>query len=111
MWHPCNGSMWKGAGYIQQMSDIIPFGSAPGENAMRMPVAFSNAIGLDLAGIRRLVWVSGQLGFDGNNQLVGAGDVRAQTEQCLINIRDALQQLGGSLADVVQVTVFVRDMS
>ena len=38
-------------------------------------------------------------------ELVGPGDVRAQTEQCLVNIRAALDQLGGSLADVVQVTV------
>jgi enamine deaminase RidA (YjgF/YER057c/UK114 family) len=93
------------------MSNVIPFGSAPGDNAMRMPVAFSNALSLDLSEIRRLVWISGQLAFDQHNQLVGRGDVRAQTEQCLVNIRAALEQLGGSLQDVVQVTVFVRDMT
>lgn len=90
--------------------DTIPFGAAPGDNAMRMPVAFSNAISLDLGSIRRLVWVSGQLAFDEANNLVGPGDVRAQTEQCLLNIRRYLEQFGGSLRDVVQVTVFVRDM-
>ena len=90
--------------------ETIPFGSAPGENAMRMPVAFSNAISLELGSIRRLVWVSGQLAFDEANNFVGRGDVRAQTEQCLLNIRRNLEQFGGSLRDVVQVTVFVRDM-
>jgi enamine deaminase RidA (YjgF/YER057c/UK114 family) len=78
---------------------------------MGMPVAFSNAISLDLREIRQLVWISGQLAFDENNQLVGPGDIRAQTEQCLKNIQSSLAQLGGSLADVVQVTVFVRDMA
>jgi len=90
----------------------IPFGSSPvGQNAMGMPVAFSNALSLELGEIRGLAWVSGQLAFDDSDQLVGPGDIRAQTEQCLVNIGRCLEQLGGSLADVVQVTVFVRDMS
>jgi 2-iminobutanoate/2-iminopropanoate deaminase len=90
---------------------VIPFGSAPGQNAMGMPVAFCNAISLDAREIRQLAWISGQLAFDENNQLVGPGDIRAQTEQCLKNIQRCLAQLGGTLADVVQVTVFVRDLT
>lgn len=91
--------------------EIIPFGSAVGSNPMGMPVAFCNAVSLDMSELRRLVWVSGQLAFDDDNRLVGAGDIRAQTERCLLNIRRLLEQLGGALADVVQVTVYVRDMS
>jgi enamine deaminase RidA (YjgF/YER057c/UK114 family) len=90
---------------------IVPFGSARGSNPMGMPVAFVNALSLELSEIRQLVWVSGQLAFDDGGQLVGVGDVRKQTEQCLINIQRSLKQLGGALSDVVQVTVFVRDMS
>ena len=91
--------------------DSIPFGSGPGRNALGMPVAFCNALSLDLREIRRLVWVAGQLAFDERDQLVGKGDVAAQTAQCLRNIQRCLEQLGGSLADVVQVTVFVKDMT
>ena len=90
---------------------VIPFGTAGGQNPIDMPVAFSNAVCLDVAEIRGLVWVSGQLAFDEANQLVGPGDIRAQTEQCLVNIRRCLEQVSGSLRDVVQVTVYVRDMS
>src|SRR5689334_4042657 len=90
---------------------VMNFGTAPGQNAMGIPVAFSNAISLDLAEVRRLVWVSGQLSFDADNRFVGAGDIRAQTEQCLRNIQHSLEQLGATMADVVQVTVFVREMS
>jgi 2-iminobutanoate/2-iminopropanoate deaminase len=90
---------------------VLTFGSASGQNAMGIPVAFSNAVSLDLTEVRRLVWVSGQLSFDSDNRFVGAGDMRAQTEQCLLNMRHCLEQLGASLADVVQVTVFVREMS
>jgi len=86
--------------------ESVPFGKA-----MRMKVAFCNAIALDLSQIKRLIWVSGQIAFDERDQLVGKGDIGAQTEQCLKNIQASLKKLGGSLDDVVQVTVFVKDMS
>jgi 2-iminobutanoate/2-iminopropanoate deaminase len=91
--------------------DVLPFGTSPGDNAMRMPVAFCNALSLDLSEARKLIWVSGQLAFDERNEFVGKGNAEAQTEQCLRNIQHCLEQLGGSLADVVQVTVFVKDMA
>lgn len=91
--------------------ETLSFGSAPGQNAMRMPVAFCNALSLDVAEVRKLVWVSGQLAIDERDELVGKGDAGAQTEQCLRNIQRCLDQLGGSLGDVVQVTVFVKDMA
>jgi len=89
----------------------MPFGRTSGQNAMGFEVAFCNAIAFDLADVRRLVYVSGQLAFDAQNQLVGKGDVGAQTEQVLKNIQRALDGLGGTMADIVQVTVFVKDMS
>ena len=91
--------------------ESIPFGRAAGQNAMGIPVAFCNAIAFDLADIRRLVYVSGQLAVDAQDQLIGVGDVGVQTEQVLKNIQQALEQLGGTMADVVQVTVFVKDMT
>jgi 2-iminobutanoate/2-iminopropanoate deaminase len=89
----------------------IPYGTGDGRNAMGIPVAFCSAIGLDLTDIRRLIWVSGQIAVDERNVLVGKGDVRVQTEQILVNIERNLRELGGSIDDVVQVTVFVKDMS
>ena len=35
------------------------------------------------------------------------GDVRAQTRQCIENIRALLEEAGGTLADVVKCTVYV----
>ena len=88
----------------------IPYGEN-GRNAMGIPVAFCSAIAFDLTDVKRLVYVSGNLATDEQNQLVGKGDIRAQTEQVLKNIQRSLEQLGGTLHDVVQVTVFVKDMS
>jgi enamine deaminase RidA (YjgF/YER057c/UK114 family) len=89
----------------------IPYGTTDGRNAMGIPVAFCSAISLDLAEMRRLIWVSGQLAYNERNEFVGTGDVRTQTDQCLLNIERNLRALGSSIDDVVQVTVFVKDMS
>jgi enamine deaminase RidA (YjgF/YER057c/UK114 family) len=91
--------------------EIVPFGAGPGQNPMGIDVAFCNALALDLSDVKHLVWVSGQLAFDQAGQLVGAGDLAAQTEQCLRNIQSYLERLGGTMADVVQVTVFVQEIT
>ena len=86
--------------------ESIPFGGAMG-----MKVAFCNALSLDLSRAKRMIFVSGQIAFDEKEQFVGKGNIRVQTGQCLKNIQRALKDLGGTLDDVVSVTVFVRDMS
>jgi len=86
--------------------DSVPFG-----RAMKMRVAFCNGIGIDTGQIKRLIWISGQLAFDERENFVGRGDIRAQTEQVLKNIQGIVEKLGGTMDDIVQVTVFVKDMS
>jgi enamine deaminase RidA (YjgF/YER057c/UK114 family) len=49
------------------------------------------------------VFVSGTTGFDYRAMTI-ADDVVAQTEQCVQNIKAALEQAGASLRDVVRVT-------
>jgi 2-iminobutanoate/2-iminopropanoate deaminase len=51
-------------------------------------------------------------GFTAQNQhgdLVGRGDMRAQTEQTFANMAIVLQEVGGSLADLVQTHVTLTD--
>jgi enamine deaminase RidA (YjgF/YER057c/UK114 family) len=49
------------------------------------------------------VFVSGTTGFDYRAMTI-ADDLLAQTEQCVQNIKTALEQAGASLRDVVRVT-------
>jgi 2-iminobutanoate/2-iminopropanoate deaminase len=56
-----------------------------------------------------LVWTAGQLAYDENGDLVGEGDVAAQTEQTLRNVDAALRVAGAAMADVVKVTVWLTD--
>jgi enamine deaminase RidA (YjgF/YER057c/UK114 family) len=85
--------------------ESIPFGGAMG-----MKVAFCNALAIDVSKAKKMIWVSGQLSLDEREKLICKGNMGGQTEQCIKNIESALKKLGGSLDDVVQVTVFVKDM-
>jgi enamine deaminase RidA (YjgF/YER057c/UK114 family) len=57
------------------------------------------------------LFVSGHVSQDANGNTVAKGDIRGQTRQCLINIRDVLAVAGGTMDDIVKVTVFVTDVS
>jgi 2-iminobutanoate/2-iminopropanoate deaminase len=57
-----------------------------------------------------LVFLSGQIAIDpATNQLI-EGDIAAQTERTLENLRAVLTAAGSSLAQVVKTTVFLKDM-
>jgi len=56
----------------------------------------------------KLVYTSGVVARDAGGTIVGGGDIRAQTRQCFENIRNIVEAAGGTLADLVKVTVFVR---
>ncbi len=57
------------------------------------------------------VYVSGQGPVDPDTGDVITGDIRAETERTLRNIRALLDAAGGGLDDVVKTTVFVADMA
>ena len=55
------------------------------------------------------IYVSGQASLDKNGNLVGPGDVVAQTRQVLENMKTVLAAAGGTLDDVVKVTVYLAN--
>jgi 2-iminobutanoate/2-iminopropanoate deaminase len=58
----------------------------------------------------RLVFVAGQVALDANGDVVGAGDVAAQTRQVMENLRIALEAAGATFADVVRVVNYITDV-
>ena len=56
------------------------------------------------------LYIAGQVAFDEQNRTVGVGDPRRQAEQVWHNIRLAVEAAGGTLADVVKITVFLKDV-
>jgi 2-iminobutanoate/2-iminopropanoate deaminase len=57
------------------------------------------------------VFTAGQIALDPTTMEVVAGDVAAQTEQVMKNLRAILREAGSDLSAVVKTTVFLRDMN
>ena len=59
----------------------------------------------------RVIFISGQVAFNEKGELVGKGDLRAQTVQVLENLSTALKASGASWSDVVKITTYVVNYS
>ena len=57
------------------------------------------------------VFTAGQVPFDPQSMQLVDGDIGAQTEQVMKNLRAILQQAGADLSTVVKTTVFLKDMN
>jgi enamine deaminase RidA (YjgF/YER057c/UK114 family) len=55
--------------------------------------------------------LAGQVAWDADCNVIGAGDLAAQTRQALANIKTVLEAAGGTLADIVRLRVYVVNHS
>ena len=56
------------------------------------------------------VYVSGQTARDAQSNIVGMGDLRAQTGKTFDNLQVALEGVGAGFEDVVKITTFVVNL-
>lgn len=61
--------------------------------------------------VSNLIFVAGQAALDPTGNLVGEGDIRAQTVQTLENIKLTLEAAGATMADVVKTTIYLTDIA
>ena len=57
----------------------------------------------------RLLFLAGQDGGDASGRIVAPGDLVAQFEQVLRNLRAVVEAAGGTMRDIVKLNVFVAD--
>jgi len=57
------------------------------------------------------VYIAGQIALDADGNLVGKGDIEAQTQQVYANLQAILEELGGSLENIVKMTTYLTDRS
>ncbi len=69
------------------------------------PEGYSHAI---KAG--KTIYLAGQVAFDKDGNVVGKGDMKAQTEQLLKNMKDLLEAAGATMADVVKLNMYVTNI-
>jgi len=56
-----------------------------------------------------IVFIAGQVGMDKNGQVVGEGDIEAQTRQTLANLEAAVKAAGGKKEDILSITTYILD--
>lgn len=61
--------------------------------------------------VGNMVFVTGTVAVDANNQLVGGDDAYLQTKFILEKIASVLHQAGAPLSDVVRTRLFVTDIA
>lgn len=53
------------------------------------------------------VWISGQTSRDSDGKVIGKGSTLAQARQINKNLRIAIESVGGTMNDIVKVTIFL----
>jgi enamine deaminase RidA (YjgF/YER057c/UK114 family) len=62
------------------------------------------------AAASRIIFIAGQTALDRDGNVVGLGDFAAQAAQVFDNLTVALKAAGCTAANLVKLTVFLRDM-
>jgi 2-iminobutanoate/2-iminopropanoate deaminase len=55
----------------------------------------------------KMVFLSGQVGWNERQQMIGPNDLRAQTWQTFRNIETAIKMAGGTLTDIVSMRIYI----
>jgi 2-iminobutanoate/2-iminopropanoate deaminase len=96
---------------------VVVFGQTTPDNVqffnpsgLAAPKGYSQTAIIDL-GTCRMVIISGQVALDKQGNLVGKDNIEIQTGQVFLNIKTILDELRGSMDDVVKLGYFVTDAS
>lgn len=72
--------------------------------------AYSDGIKVNI-GDKDMIFVTGQIAKDEHGNVVGLGDIQAQTRFVFENIKKILAEGGASIDGVVKAVIYVTDMS
>lgn len=64
-----------------------------------------------VARVDRTLYIAGQIALDHDGQLVGPGDIEAQTRQVYSNLGAILAEFGGSFAHLAKLNTYLTDRS
>ncbi|GAC1391463.1 MAG: RidA family protein [Ktedonobacteraceae bacterium] len=70
------------------------------------PTGFSHGV---LVNGGRLLFLAGQTGSDKEGRIIAPGNLVAQYEQVLQNLKTVVAAAGGTMQDIVKITIFIRD--
>jgi len=73
------------------------------------PTGYTHVV--EVTGPAKTVYIAGQIAFDKDGKIVGAGDMAAQAEQVFKNLQAALDAAGAKFSDVVKMNTYITDMA
>ena len=73
---------------------------------LAQPSGFSHGV---ISSGGKLLFLAGQTASDPEGDIVAPGDIVAQYEQVLRNLKTVVESAGGSMQQIVKMTIFVRD--
>ena len=90
---------------------IVAFAQVKRTNppALSTPTGYTHIV--EVTGPNRTIYISGQIAYDKDGKVVGAGDMKAQAEQVFKNLETALTAAGATFTDVVKMNSYITDMS
>jgi 2-iminobutanoate/2-iminopropanoate deaminase len=90
---------------------IVAFAQVKRSNPapLSKPTGYTHVV--EVTGPAKTVYISGQIAFDKDGTIVGAGDMKAQAEQVFKNLQAALEAAGAKFSDVVKMNTYLTDMS
>jgi enamine deaminase RidA (YjgF/YER057c/UK114 family) len=91
----------------QRTPDNVQFFNPAG---LSTPHGYSHTAIIDL-GTCKMVIISGQVPLDKQGNLVGKDDIGIQAGQVFLNIKTILDELRGSMDDIVKLGFYVKDVS
>ncbi|ULQ57102.1 RidA family protein [Flavihumibacter rivuli] len=95
------------AGFLQADSSLVKFYNP---SSVSKPTGYSHTAEIDL-GNCKMVMISGQIALDNKGNLIGKGNLAEQTEQVFKNLKNIVQESGGTMDDIVRIGIYMIDVS
>ena len=72
------------------------------------PNGYSHLAEVDLGNCRMII-LSGQVALDTAGKLVGNGDLAKQTEQVFLNMKNAIESVGGTMDQLIKLNFYLLE--
>src|SRR6476620_8621656 len=77
--------------------------------ALTKPTGYTHIV--EVTGPAKTLYIYGQIAYDKDGKVAGAGAMKAQAEQVFKNLEVALGAAGARFSDVVKMISYITDMS
>ena len=74
-------------------------------DGMTRPSSYTHVVRWD-----RILFIAGQVSTDGEGNVIGEGDMRAQVRQVHENLKAVLESQGADFSDVTKITIYTTDI-